>query len=122
MEQTLTPTTCWSTEAFRRHGELVLRLLGDFVERSRRGDGAVVHLESVGALIRGLGIEELIAEGDVSDGRLEAFVRRFLEESTRLQHPGYVAHQIALPHYGAALADLISGVLNNGMSVYEMGP
>ncbi len=122
MKETVTPTTCWSTEAFRRHGELVLRLLAGFVERSRRGDGAVVHLESVGALIQVLGIEALIAEGIASDAQLETFLRGFLEGATRLQHPGYMAHQIALPHYGAALADLIAGVLNNGMSVYEMGP
>ncbi|MBK8597826.1 MAG: diaminobutyrate decarboxylase [Holophagales bacterium] len=122
MEQTLTPTTCWSTEAFRRHGELVLRLLSDFVETSRRGDGKVARLEDVGALIRSLGIEDLIAEGGVSDAQFEKLVRGFLDGATRLQHPGYMAHQIALPHYGAALADLIAGVLNNGMSVYEMGP
>ena len=118
----MTPTTGWSTEAFRRHGELVLRLLSDFVETSRRGDGKVARLEDVGALIRSLGIEDLIAEGGMSDAQFEKLVRGFLEGSTRLQHPGYMAHQIALPHYGAALADLIAGALNNGMSVYEMGP
>lgn len=53
---------------------------------------------------------------------MKTFLRGFLEGSTRLQHPGYMAHQIALPHYGAALADLVAGVLNNGMSVYERGP
>jgi len=116
------PTTSWSTEEFRRRGETVLRMLAEFVDASRTGDGPVVRIEDIGDLIREMRLHDRMASGGASDAQLEALLHRFLAGSTRLQHPGYLAHQMALPHYGAALADLVSGCLNNGMSVYEMGP
>ncbi len=112
----------WSTEAFRRHGEMVLELLAEFVERGRKGEGEVVRLRGVEELARRLDLEGLLAAGGISDGQLENLLREFLDGATRICHPGFMAHQVALPHYASALADLISGTLNNGMSVYEMGP
>jgi len=114
--------TGWSTEDFRRQGTLVLEALARFVEESTRGEGPVADLQPVDTLIRSLGVEHLMAHGMVGDEELEAFLQAFLQGATRLHHPAYLAHQIALPHYASALADLISGILNNGMSVYEMGP
>jgi len=114
--------TGWSTLSFRRQGALVLEALAQFVEESTRGEGKVSTLEPVGTLVESMDLERLLTEGMTSDDQLETFLRAFLEGATRLHHPGYLAHQIALPHYAAALSDLISGILNNGMSVYEMGP
>ena len=114
--------TGWSTQSFRRQGGLVLEALGRFVEESTRGEGKVATLEPVGALVQSMDLDRLLAKGITSDPQLETFLRAFLDGATRLHHPGYLAHQIALPHYAAALGDLISGILNNGMSVYEMGP
>ena len=114
--------TGWSTEDFRRQGTLVLEALARFVEESTRGKAPVADLQSVGTFIRSLGVESLMAHGMAGDDDLEAFLQAFLDGATRLHHPAYLAHQIALPHYASALADLISGILNNGMSVYEMGP
>jgi L-2,4-diaminobutyrate decarboxylase len=49
------------------------------------------------------------------------FLAAYLDRGTRLHHPGYLAHQCAVPDIGAALADLVHGVTNNAMSLYEMG-
>jgi len=114
--------TGWSTESFRRQGALVLEALAQFVEESTRGEGKVATLEPVGRLVESMDLDRLLAEGMTSDAQLETFLRAFLDGATRLHHPAYLAHQLALPHYAAALGDLISGILNNGMSVYEMGP
>jgi len=114
--------TGWSTQSFRRHGALVLEALARFVEESARGEGGVACLEPVDRLVKAMDLDRLIGEGMASDYQFETFLQSFLEGATRLHHPGYLAHQIALPHYAAALGDLISGILNNGMSVYEMGP
>lgn len=42
--------------------------------------------------------------------------------SNHLHHPGFVGHQVAVPHPVAALCELVAGLMNNGMAVYEMGP
>jgi L-2,4-diaminobutyrate decarboxylase len=100
----------------------VLEALAQFVEESAGGEGTVVRLDSVERLIESMDLDRLLAEGMTNDAQLEAFLLSFLNGATRLHHPAYLAHQIALPHYASALGDLISGILNNGMSVYEMGP
>jgi L-2,4-diaminobutyrate decarboxylase len=114
--------TGWSTEAFQRQGRLVLEALVRFVEESTRGEGRVASLESVDRLGEAMALERLLVEGMAGDEELATFLGTFLNGATRLHHPAYLAHQIALPHYASALGDLISGILNNGMSVYEMGP
>jgi L-2,4-diaminobutyrate decarboxylase len=49
-------------------------------------------------------------------------LRRIMRSSTALYHPRVMAHQVPPPLPGAALAELVSALLNNGMAVYEMGP
>jgi L-2,4-diaminobutyrate decarboxylase len=114
--------TAWSTRDFRRQGGLVLEALGGFVDQSTLGQGTVVNLASVKELAESMDLNGLFNGGIDSDAKLESFLQTFLDGATRLHHPAYLAHQIALPHYASALGDLISGILNNGMSVYEMGP
>ena len=53
----------WSTEAFRRQGEMVLGLVAGFVDRGHRGEGGVVRVRSVDELARAMDLERLIAEG-----------------------------------------------------------
>ncbi len=115
-------STGWSTQAFRRQGGLVLQALAQFVEESTVGEGGVASLEPVERLVDSMDLDGLLSGGMKSDVQLEAFLRAFLKGATRLHHSSYLAHQIAIPHYASALGDLISGTLNNGMSVYEMGP
>jgi len=112
----------WSTDDFRRQGKLVLELLTDFVDRGRRGEGDVVGIRSVEELARAMDLARLITEGGADDDRFRALVETFLDSATNLHHPAYIAHQVAVPHYASALADLISGTIANGMAVYEMGP
>ncbi|MCP4897943.1 MAG: diaminobutyrate decarboxylase [bacterium] len=116
------PTTCWQTESFRRDGRMVLDMLSEFVDQSRRGETEVVRVRNIEDIASALGLDASFFEDPADPEKLESLLRTFLAGSTRLQHPGYMAHQVALPHYASALADLIIGSLNNGMSVYEMGP
>ncbi|MCK6546813.1 aminotransferase class I/II-fold pyridoxal phosphate-dependent enzyme [Myxococcota bacterium] len=51
-----------------------------------------------------------------------ALVARVITESNHLHHPRYVGHQVTSPLPDAALAELASALLNNGMAVFEMGP
>jgi L-2,4-diaminobutyrate decarboxylase len=56
------------------------------------------------------------------DGDLVGVLERAAAGSIRLHHPRYLGHQVPPPLPGAALADLVAALLNNGMAVYEMGP
>ncbi|HNR08200.1 MAG TPA: pyridoxal-dependent decarboxylase [Saprospiraceae bacterium] len=50
-----------------------------------------------------------------------ALFSKIIQGSTHLHHPGYIGHQVAVPHPYSMLADMAAGLLNNGMAVYEMG-
>lgn len=52
---------------------------------------------------------------------LTALFEKIIADSTHLHHPGYAGHQVATPHPLSLLSDMVAGLLNNGMAVYEMG-
>ena len=47
---------------------------------------------------------------------------RVIAGATHLHHPGFVGHQVTAPLPIAAIASFVSGYLNNGAAIYEMGP
>jgi L-2,4-diaminobutyrate decarboxylase len=52
---------------------------------------------------------------------LSDFFDDTIRDSIHLHHPRYVGHQVTPPIPIAALSDMLSAMLNNGMAVYEMG-
>jgi len=69
-----------------------------------------------------MGLENWIRKGGLNLENLEKFLDPYLRHSNHLHHPGFIGHQVAVPHIGASIADMIHGVINNPMAVYEMGP
>ncbi len=110
----------WATEDLERHGRAVLEALARHVRAARAGRGPVVRIPPPAQLAAHLGLPGVLA-GPGEDALLE-FLERYLDASTAMHHPAYAAHQVAVPDWPAALADLIHGVTNNGMAIYEMGP
>lgn len=55
-------------------------------------------------------------------GRFGEISEQVIGESLHLHHPGCMGHQVAPTLPAAALADLLSAVLNQSMAVYETGP
>jgi L-2,4-diaminobutyrate decarboxylase len=49
-------------------------------------------------------------------------VQELIEQGIHLQHPGYIGHQVGAPVPAASLAELVTGVFNQSMAVYEMSP
>lgn len=97
------------------------QLLG-YVELSRASARPVLRQDSVADLIARMELQRHTSDGGLGGAELARFVERYLECSTALHHPGYMAHQVSVPNLTGSLAGLMDGVTNNAMSVYEMGP
>jgi L-2,4-diaminobutyrate decarboxylase len=99
----------------------VTKVLDDYVQDSQQGKVQVLRQTPPQQLINNLEMRNLIARGGMTDETLAAFIKEYLAQGTRLHHPCYMAHQCAVPDIGSAIADLVHGVSNNAMSLFEMG-
>ena len=97
----------------------IAALAADSVSRAHHRDGKVLVQKSIPEIAKELDFERLIAAGH---GDLAALTRVILANSNHLHDPRYMGHQVAVPMLPSAIADMLAGVLNNGMAVYEMGP
>lgn len=108
-------------ETFREQGHPLVDRLADYLHRALRGDLPV--LPWVPPAEMAAAWETPFSEAPASDpGALDALFARVVAEANHLHHPRYVGHQVTAPLPVAALAELVAGLLNNGMAVYEMGP
>ncbi|RAI44318.1 pyridoxal phosphate-dependent decarboxylase family protein [Rhodoplanes roseus] len=108
--------------SFREDAATAIEALVEFAARAHERDGPVIRQPALGDLAQRLDLERLIAEGGLTGDTLHTFLADYLAASTRLQHPGYMAHQVAVPLPHSAIAALIDGFTNNAMAIYEMGP
>ena len=108
--------------SFLADARIVSRALNRFYRQSMARKGRVVSQAPLEDLIAGLGLSDLARQGGLTGGRLSRFLDRYLAASTRLRHPAYMAHQVAVPHPAGALAAMVDGFTNNAMAIYEMGP
>jgi len=103
-----------------------VRLVADELARYRlesiSGAPPVVRQAPIAEIIETLGLKAHIENGSLAGEALVRFVRRYLDLTVRLHHPGSLAHQVAVPHPAAALAMLVEGITNNPMAIYEMAP
>lgn len=112
----------WSFSDFESAVVEALRVLDAYVEQSREGDDPVVRLSPVAEIFGETEIEDWIAHGAMTTSSFVAFLENYLHHSTRMHHPGYMSHQVAVPDFPAALGDLVHGTIHNPMAIYEMGP
>lgn len=102
--------------------QLVAAELERYRRESMSGAPPVVRQAPMAEVIETLGLKAHVENGGLSGDAFAEFIRRYLELTVRLHHPGSLAHQVAVPHPAAALAMLVEGVTNNPMGIYEMGP
>src|SRR5688500_7992854 len=106
----------YDPERFRADGHRLIDAMADALARWHRREGVVLPWRSPEEALtawsrKGLGGADLVDQ-----------LRRIMASSTALAHPRCMAHQVPPPLPGAALAELVSAIMNNGMAVYEMGP
>lgn len=92
--------------------------LTDCVEKKN----PAIRQQDIRSIQQELNLESHILQGDLTGEKLDTFVKGYLANTTRLHHPGYLAHQVGTPHPAGALGSLIDGFTNNAMAIYEMGP
>ena len=104
-------------ERFRALGHELVDLLADHLGDAHERKGPVLAVRPPEEEAAAWPVPALDARTD-----LRALLARVIACSNHLHHPRYVGHQVSAPLPVAALAELASAVLNNGMSVFEMGP
>ncbi len=102
--------------------EHVLEALRLYRKEGELGDSHCLMQKDPDVLAAEMGIAKWIREGGLNADNVDGFLTPYLENSQHIHHPGYIGHQVAVPHTGSAIADMIHGVINNPMAVYEMGP
>ena len=105
--------------SFLKDSAIVSDALQAYCQDSLRSDKPVINQQEMGSLIQTFGLQQHISNGDLRGGQLKQFLDSYLESTTRLHHPAYLAHQVEAPHYAGALANLVDGFTNNPMAIYE---
>ncbi|MDH3649650.1 MAG: PLP-dependent decarboxylase, partial [Saprospiraceae bacterium] len=102
-------------------GQKIIIKLAEYLDASQGGQIPVVQMKPIDNLIEELDLSEL-ANGSLNCENVEKLLDTYLANTMHLHHPAYIGHQVSVPHIGSAFAELIHGVVNQPMSLYEMGP
>ncbi|TDB91208.1 diaminobutyrate decarboxylase [Actinomadura sp. KC216] len=121
MDETASPENSWDMAEFERSSQALIRHLHAYVAGAQSGEGPVARRRPPHQVRNRLKLDRWIRDGGMNTTAFEEFLDGYLDEGTRLHHPGYLSHQCAVPDVPAALADLVHGTTNNAMSLYEMG-
>jgi L-2,4-diaminobutyrate decarboxylase len=108
--------------SFLTDATIVINALEAYYQESISRKKPVIHQVPLETLISDLELSAHVGDIRLSGERLVLFLKIYLESTTRLLHPAYLAHQVGTSHYAGALAALIDGFTNNPMAIYEMGP
>ena len=98
------------------------RILEQYRQESQSGSKPVVRQRPMADIIQGLRLDERMRDGGLQGEDLSEFINSYIDDTTRLEHPRYMAHQVAAVHPSGALGALLDAFTNNPMAVYEMGP
>jgi L-2,4-diaminobutyrate decarboxylase len=103
----------YNFDDFEDQGKKLLEQLTQYLKRAQSPDANATNWLEPN--------EELRYWQNYQFGDLNSFVADLLDHSIHLHNPKYMGHQVAVPAPISVLSNLISGLLNNGMAVYEMG-
>lgn len=114
----------FSVADFRHALSEIGDVVADYLIESRNSTQPVLNYETLAEITERLELSRFIEESGPlgNPALLGRFVKQYLPTTIRLNDPRFIGHQVARPHFASALADMVNGMTNNGMAVYEMGP
>ena len=105
----------YDPEDFRSKGHQLIDLLADHLgNTTQEKSEKVLHWNLPEKELKFW--QEFLVNGDEAN-----FFQNILAHTTHIHHPRYIGHQASPTAPITVLTNLISGLLNNGMAVYEMG-
>ena len=107
---------------FQKDARIVVRALERYYRQSRARSRPVIDQRPLAGIVSDLDLAGLAERGGLTGRSLARFIAAYLERTTRLHHPAYLAHEVAVPHPYGSLGSLVDGFTNNAMAIYEMGP
>ena len=116
----LMPTDPYDPELFRRCGHEVVEALAAYLDTALAGELPVLALRDPLELAQQYQDSLPLDCAVDSEAEVSRCLAQIIQQSIHQHHPGYMGHQLppALPL--AALADLISSLLNNSVAIHEM--
>ena len=108
--------------SFLSDAEIVVHELDEFYQDSIARKRPVIHQEPLEKIAADLKLDAFAREGGLTGARLSDFLKCYFSTATSLYHPGYMGHQVAVPHPNGSLGSLVDGFTANPMAIYEMGP
>jgi L-2,4-diaminobutyrate decarboxylase len=114
------PTDPYDPELFRRNGRQVVEALAAYLDSALAGELPVLSLQAPLELARQYQDALPLDSADDADAEVSNCLTQIIGQSIHLHHPGYMGHQLPPVLPLAALADLISSLLNNSVAVHEM--
>jgi L-2,4-diaminobutyrate decarboxylase len=104
---------------FRQQGHALVDLIADYLQNAQNQAFKTVYPQQ--SPDDALAYWQDDFKKSTEGGDVQAFFKDIIDRSNHLHHPRYMGHQVPPPDPMAALAGLLTGILNNGGAVYEMG-
>jgi len=110
----------YDPESFRSSGHRVVEALAAYLDSARAGEVPVLPLRAPLELAEQYQDSLPLDAAENAEAEVSRCLEQILSQSIHLHHPGYMGHQLPAVLPLAALADLISSLLNNSAAVHEM--
>ncbi|QIP13297.1 aminotransferase class I/II-fold pyridoxal phosphate-dependent enzyme [Spirosoma aureum] len=107
----------YSSETFRRQAHALVDLLADHLDTAEKAEQPVLPYAEPDEQ---LAYWEADFQKPANDDPLP-LLADIVQRSIHLHNPRFMGHQVAPPLPLAAMTGMLTGLLNNGMAVYEMG-
>jgi len=113
-------TDPYDPELFRRQGHQVVEALAAYLDSALAGELPVLPLRAPLELAEQYRGSLPLEPADDPEAEIGRCLEQVIGQSIHLHHPGYMGHQLPAVLPVAALADLISSLLNNSAAIHEM--